>query len=99
MSHGGTPFAETEALLAVLDGDEDLAEAIVRHMLPGERQALARASIVLSDICESRCIVCDECVTLGGPRGNVATYVGGFGSGGPRLLHQATCPLPNGGSA
>lgn len=50
MSGYGTPFAETEALLAVQQDDWDEARRIIADMLPGERESLGRAACNLHDI-------------------------------------------------
>lgn len=49
----GTPFQESEALLALTAGDEDTAEAILRDMLPGELYALRVAARELIDMARS----------------------------------------------
>lgn len=91
---GQTAFTETEALLACMEDDEAEADRIVKDMYPGERMALADAAGKLLDICRNRCEVCGERLVVGDPRGYVATYVGGVGSGGHRIAHHGTCPLP-----
>jgi hypothetical protein len=95
----GTPFTESEALLAILSGDEEAAEALVSAMFPGERSSLAKAADTLSGLCTERCAVCDEHMDVHDARGRVATYTGGLGSGGPRVLHHRTCPLPEDGES
>jgi hypothetical protein len=50
--HYGTPFDETEVLLAVSNGDDETAERTLRAMSPGERARFARnarAAAVLAD--------------------------------------------------
>jgi hypothetical protein len=37
-----TPYQETEALLALLDGNEERCQEILDQMLPGELKTLAR---------------------------------------------------------
>lgn len=46
-----TPFAESNALLAMQAGDTEGAARIVRDMLPGERARLARAAKDLAEMC------------------------------------------------
>jgi hypothetical protein len=57
-----TPYAETEALLAVLREDEDEALRIVDDMLPGERrrfvEQLDRLSLLADDT--QRCPGCNR---------------------------------------
>lgn len=43
-------FSELEALLAILDEDEDRLFTIIKSMLPGERRALSRAADRLSEV-------------------------------------------------
>jgi hypothetical protein len=45
-----TPFAETNALLAVMDGTEEQAEQIVAELLPHERVLLRHSLHRLSGI-------------------------------------------------
>lgn len=35
-----TPYTETEALLCIMQGDDEAAERLVRSMLAGERRSL-----------------------------------------------------------
>ncbi|MBW8792277.1 MAG: hypothetical protein JF597_01335 [Streptomyces sp.] len=49
----GTPFQETEALLAVGLEDIEAAEDILRDMLPGELSKLARDAQELAEMCSS----------------------------------------------
>jgi hypothetical protein len=49
-----TPFADTEALLACLDGDEGAALAIIGDLLPFERRTLADAVDRLAEYVEPR---------------------------------------------
>jgi hypothetical protein len=61
-----TPFAETEALLAVMEEDEDAALEILDDMLPGERRAfmahLNRLSLLADDT--QRCPRCHRLVDI-----------------------------------
>lgn len=45
-----TQYTETEALLAVLEEDDDKLYDIIREMLPGERAALIEAADKLSKV-------------------------------------------------
>ena len=45
-----TRFLESEALLAVIRGEEEEAERLVAQMLPNERRELAQACNVLNDL-------------------------------------------------
>lgn len=47
----GTHFTESEALLAVVNGDYDEARAILAEMLPGELAVLRRHATSLSGLC------------------------------------------------
>jgi hypothetical protein len=52
-SQFGTPFVETEALLAVANEDTGAAEDILRDMLPGELARLRRDARELAEMCAS----------------------------------------------
>jgi len=45
-----TNYVETEALLAILDEDEDKLFETIKSMLPGERHALSKAADRLSEV-------------------------------------------------
>jgi len=45
-----TNFVETDALLAILDGDYDKLYDLVRGMLPNERKTLIEAADKLSEV-------------------------------------------------
>lgn len=51
MGKYGTPFTESEALLAVTAEDAAEAQRIINEMLPNERRALMRACDMLSSMC------------------------------------------------
>ena len=53
MSKYGTPFVQTEALVAVGNEDHDTAEDILRSMLPGELARLRQNAEELAGMCES----------------------------------------------
>jgi hypothetical protein len=55
-----TPYAETEALLAVMNGDEEEALRLVDELLPGERAALVKHLRKLAHIADDtqRCVEC-----------------------------------------
>ena len=86
-----TPYTETEALLAILNEDDDRADDLIKAMHAFERINLAKAAQLLASMCTSRCAVCDDFIPAGSP--STATYVGGF-PGGQRVLHHTDCPLP-----
>lgn len=48
-----TPFAESNALLAVIRDDDETVEEILRDMLPGELKELAQACDLLASMCRS----------------------------------------------
>jgi hypothetical protein len=50
MNGYGTPFVETEALLAVQQSNFEEARRIIEGMLPSERDNLGRAASCLHDI-------------------------------------------------
>lgn len=47
-----TKFVESNALLALLDGDEDGATDRVLDMFPGERRRLAEVARALAVLCD-----------------------------------------------
>jgi hypothetical protein len=53
MTEDPTHYTESNALLAIIEGDTDTArQLVVTAMLPGERRALARQAQALTDLCE-----------------------------------------------
>jgi hypothetical protein len=53
MTEDPTHYTESNALLALIEGDTDTArQLVVTAMLPGERRALARQAQALADLCE-----------------------------------------------
>jgi hypothetical protein len=47
MSEYGTPFVETEALLAVMNDDQRTAYDLIADMLPGEREVFSQQVSIL----------------------------------------------------
>lgn len=62
-----TPYAEADALLALLAGDQERALELVAQLLPGERLALRDAARHLADIADpgSYCPGCHRYVPAG----------------------------------
>lgn len=88
-----TELVETNALMALLNGDQEEAEQLVKDEIGRiGRAALAKACQELASICLSRCEVCDEYMTAGDPRGWVASYP--YGLSARRIQHHRDCPLP-----
>lgn len=55
-----TPYAETEALLAVLNGDTARARQLLDDMLPGERRVFTGQLNILADMVAEYCDLCGE---------------------------------------
>lgn len=55
-----TPYAETEALLAVMSEDSDRARTLLDDMLPGERRTFARQVGALANMLAEYCDLCGE---------------------------------------
>lgn len=56
---GPTPFIESNALLAIQEGDLAEVRRLVAELLPNERRLLAAAATNLADLCNSD--YCDAC--------------------------------------
>lgn len=88
-----TPYTESNALLAIVRGDTDLArEIVVNNLLPEERRALGRQAQELADLCEKvdrewRAAV-GPCVAV---RGCGIPSVGYFYVGKARPFPYGTC--------
>lgn len=56
MTKYDTPFAETEALMGVLDHDKEYAVSRIKTMFPNERLSLAYAALELSILAFRACL-------------------------------------------
>jgi hypothetical protein len=82
----GTPYAETEALLAVLRDDESEAMRILAEMTTFERKALTGHAERLASLSFMWCDVCSQPIRQG--QGH---------QGSPRMAHTS-CLRSEGGS-
>lgn len=88
-----TPFADTEALLALLRGDTEAAQNIIDEMLPGERRTLHEAARELANRSDdrNRCGGCGRYIDTNDARHDIT--VGRLG--GPTTRWHRNCYQPS----
>lgn len=84
-----TPYIETNALLAVMNGNDDEALKLVDELLPGERANLVKHLSRLSALADDRyrCRGCGQ--TTANNRASTVIYSGYLG--GPRAAWHREC--------